>query len=122
MDPRDLKPGEMFIGPEEFVGSFPVRTELPTLDPKVPRENIGLKEWEKHGNCIVYVPNGGPLDVTWTLAKGGTVLIRSCEPDCGWYMSEMLKDSNGWFVMCDKTKVPIVWSSKRSCWVSTVQV
>ena len=123
-DPRDesdapeIQAGTVYVGEEEFIGAFPVRTELEIL-PTSPGDSIGAKEWAQQSNCMVYVPNCGPLNADWTLAEGGTVLIRSTKG--GWCMTEMRKDKKGWFVLLGK-RVPIVWSRERACWVSTVEV
>jgi hypothetical protein len=114
-----IQAGVVYVGEEEFIGAMPVRTDLP-IEPQDPKDSIGAKEWAQYGNCIVYVPNGGPLNADWTLAEGGTVLIRSTKG--GWCMTEMRKDSKSWFVICDNKRVPIVWNNERACWVSTVEV
>jgi hypothetical protein len=114
------RPGEITdLGKPEFIGAFPVWCELEVL--RTPKEDeIGAKEWAEHGNCAVYVFNGGPLDHRWTLAVGGAVLIRSTHG--GWFMTELRKNSRGWYVHVQGETVPIVWSEKRQVWVSTEEV
>ena len=118
---KGLKPGETRSEGPVFIGAMPVRMELEVLPPS-DDPSIGAKEWAEFGNCLVYVFNGGPLNANWTLAEGGNVLVRTTKPGGGWWISELLKDQGGWYVMCDDTRVPIVWSDKRACWVSTVEV
>ena len=123
-DPRDLlrntPPGTIRdLGPPEYIGAMPIRSDLEIL-PAPPGDTLGAKEWAEHGNCAVYVPNGGILDGSWTMTAGGTVLIRSTKS--GWYMVDLAKDRTGWYVTCDKVRVPIEWSDARGCWISTVAV
>lgn len=118
-EPKVIRPGEVRMWAPRYIGAWPVRSELKIL-PEVPGPSLGQKEWARHGNCAVCALAMGPLDHSWTLAEGGTVLIRA--QGGGWYLLDLKKDEQGWFVTCIETRVPIVWDDTRQVWVSTVPV
>lgn len=106
----------------EYVGRFPVRSEIEIeIEPGRPA-CIGERELAKHGSVAVRVPVGiqgvdNTLGPEWTLGVGGTVLIRAAET--GFFMVPLEKDAHGWFTTCGSERVDVTWSDKRQRWVHT---
>ncbi len=120
-----VPPGTVYMCSEpEYVGRMPVRSEIPIECAPPPRH--GEKELIEHGSVAVRRFTTHPGDASWgdntigpewTLAVGGTVLIRAAE--VGFYMVPLEKDARGWFTTCGSERIDITWSEKRQCWVHT---
>lgn len=119
-----LKPGEVYIaGKPEFVGRMPVRQEPALIEPRT-GPSSGELEFAEHGSIALRffcgVGSGiedNTIDGSWTLAVGGSVLVRAKAG--GFFLTELEKDQAGWYVTCGDSKPRVTFDMGRSRWVTT---
>lgn len=109
----------------EFVGRFPVRTEL-TLLPAPFGPSLGEQEFAEHGSIALRIPapigstEDNTIDDTWMLARHGIVLIRGRKG--GFFMTPLERDSQGWVVYVGETgdtvqELRVEFDTTRKRWV-----
>ena len=83
-----------------------------------------MKEFAEHGSIALRFFCGedsniedNTIDSSWTLAVGGTVLVRG--KTGGFYMTELKKDRAGWYVTCGDHKPRVTFDERRERWVTT---
>ena len=126
-----VPPGSIIrISEPEYIGSLENLPPWQGIDVNTLEEipvktgpSIGEAEFREHGSIALRMPvciSNGPwentIDETWSLAIGGTVLVRAKEG--GFYMTSLEKKRNGsWFVRCGTKKLDISLCPKRKLWV-----
>jgi hypothetical protein len=121
-------PGAIYqVSEPEYIGSFPVRQELEILplDPNIPTP--GQKEWSEHQSLMITLFGvGGEITDPNAMKRGYMVLVRSIKG--GWYGPSALEKKvfGGLFVRLQVenrlVKVPVLYCSKRGCWITTMKV
>lgn len=123
-----LAPGEMHIGPAEYVGAFPVRTEIEVLPTPQPRVDPEMAE---HGSCLIrtFAPAGSDIDNTlgadYHPKAGDEFLVRAASG--GWWVGAKVtirsrrrlsgtSSAKVPFIQCGKAHIPMFFDEKRQRW------
>jgi hypothetical protein len=125
---NQVPPGYVcWVSEPEYIGKLPVTSagSLALNFPIAPRvgPSEGEKEFAEHGSIALRIPIGigsvavdNTIDRTWTLTKGGTVLVRG-KAGGFWMVSLRGSTKRGWSVTCGNTRVPVTFCWVRERWV-----